>query len=207
MGSLLISMRKRCLYLSLLICFQPALQAEINWTPHLDTIFAEGTSVSTMYFSDGDKKYAILLDGETKVESVDGGAKLTFLKPTSTVFKIRAPMTVVALPVTPDLVAEYRKHAQAYAPKDVSVFSDFEEAPDAYRFTGSKSYRVQFSYAHFGQRIRHSVTFLTFVSGQQVVFDISSYEKDFPVATLRADQMILSWCVWDATPKVKACGN
>ncbi len=207
MGSLLISMLKRCLYLSLLICFQPALQAEINWTPHLDTIFAEGTSVSTMYFSDGEKKYAILLDGETKVKSVDGAAKLIFLKPTSSVFKIRPPISVVALPVAPDQVTEYRKSAQAYAPKDVVAFSDFEETSNIYRFTGSKSYRVQFSYAHFGQRIRHSVTFLTFASGQQVVFDISSYEKDIPIATLRADQMILTWCVWDATPKVKACGN
>ena len=177
-----------------LLCARSVSLAEIDWTPHLNTAYAEGSSVNSVYFSDGPNKYAIILDGETTVEPASGGgAKLTFKRPTSALFKIKAPITKVELPVNPDHAGEYRKLAQAYAPTDVKEFSDFQEIANVYQINHWKSYRVLFTYGHFGQRIRHSITFLTLESGQQVILDVSSYEKDFEEALYRSEHMIRTW--------------
>ncbi len=200
-------MAKRYLVLLALLCLQSFSRAEIDWTPHINTTFTEGTSVNSVYFTEGKDKYALILDGETTVEAVNGSAKMTFKKPTSAVFKIRPPIAKVALPVPPDQAAEYRKLALAYAPSDVSEFSSVEEVANIYEINHWKSYRVLFTYGHYGQRIRHSITFLTLESGQQVILDISAYEKDFPEALYRAEHLIRTWYELELTPQKKATSN
>lgn len=186
-------MKKCYLYILPLLCFGQIAQCEINWTPHLNTNFAEGTSIASVYFSDGAKKFALVLDGETTVEAANGGAKFAFKRPASSVFKLGVPITKVTLPVAADKVAEYRKCALAYAPSDVTEFSDFEAVADVYPINHWQSYRVLFSYALFGQRVRHCITFLTLENGQQVALDLSAHEKDFAEALNRAEHMIWTW--------------
>lgn len=186
-------MKHSILAIVLLLLLKINSQAEISWTPHLSTVFAEGTSVVSVYFSDTNKKYAVLLNTETNVEAAGGGAKITYNRIKSAVFKIREPIKRVEFPIAPDLTAEYRKYALAYAPKEVSEFSNFEEASSIYQINNWKSYRVSFSYGLYGQRIRHCITFLTLESGQQVILDLSSYEKEFPSALELSEHMIRTW--------------
>jgi hypothetical protein len=175
------------------LCSSALMAGEINWTPRFATIAVEGGTLQRAVFSDGERNYGFSLDGETRIDSSSNGARITFTRAPSAVFNIGPATSRVVLPSSSEGLAALRNAAHSYVTAGHDEITYLSETADVLAINGWKSHRFQFTYGLHGRRYNHSITFLTFEKGQQVVLSTLAYPKDFEEAMARSDYFIRTW--------------
>ncbi len=172
--------------------FAPLAQA-IELAPRFITTYQEGVAIRRPYFADGDKKYAVTVDGETEVREYEGGALFTFKRMVGAQLRLRpSPMPATAA-FTPETLVRYRAAARKLLPAAAESVAAEGETLDALPINGWRAFRMLFSMQLPGGAARESVTFLNLDAEQQIVVQTSSRRDDWEAADERAFDIIRRW--------------
>ena len=177
----------------------------IDLTPSFVTTVVDGIPIRRPCFADGDKRYAVTVDGETELTGYEGAALFNFSK-----FP-RAVMRLGPSPLKPDIVfsgevlERYRKVAAQLLLKGAEQIRLESETADVLLINDWVTYRMVFTYTFTGAPMRESVTFLNFDQKQQIVLQIRSREADFVAVTARGEDIIRRW--HEVIPGTEASGN
>ena len=165
----------------------------IDLTPRFITTFADGAAINRPFFVDGEKKYAITIDGETEVVASEGGALFTFAKFPSASMRLRQSPLKADFAFDETYLPRYLEAAQRLIPGGAkTILVDRSEA-DVLRINQWTSYRYTFAYDIGERRARQSVTFLNIDSKQQIIVEIKSDEADFDKISARGWDIIRRW--------------
>lgn len=97
------------------LIFAVAAQAT-ELTPHFFVRRSEGVLVRRPYFADGDKKYGIRIDSETRLTAYQGGALFRFDHLPSAALQLRASAVPATTGFRPETLAIYEKSARTLLP-------------------------------------------------------------------------------------------
>lgn len=165
--------------------------ADVDLTPHFQSI--AGGLINRAYFADGQKQFAVTIDGETTLAADHGGAIFRFTN------VAQASMTFQPSPFknpptfTPEFLPDYTKVAQKMLPASAEGVELASEAANVLPINKWQSYRFIFTYHIGALGFQESVTFLNLDSGQQIVIRTGSHRKDFPNVAQRADDTLRRW--------------
>ncbi|MCE9610732.1 MAG: hypothetical protein K8R23_11110 [Chthoniobacter sp.] len=167
--------------------------AALDLTPHVVTTLVGDYEVRRVCFLDGEKKYAVTLDGETELTGHSGAAIFNFTK-----FP-RAVMRVTPSPLKPEVgfegetLDQYRTAATELLLRGAEQPVLEKEDADVLPVNHWTSRRFTFVYRFVGTAMRESVTFLNFDGKQQFVLQTRALEKDFAAVAARADDIFRRW--------------
>lgn len=167
--------------------------AALDLTPQIVTTLVGNYEVRRACFLDGDKKYAVSLDGETELTGHSGMALFNFSK-----FP-RAVMRMASSPLKPEVSFDGENLDQYRAAATRLLLQGAEQAVLEREDAGVlpvnqwTSRRFTFVYRFTGTVMRESVTFLNFDGKQQLVLQTRALEADFAAISARADDIIRRW--------------
>jgi hypothetical protein len=165
----------------------------IDLTPHYLTTFAEGVSISRPYFTDGDKKYAITLDGETELVASSEGALFKFQKfPTAIALLRQSPMEAKKAFDEAHLPS-YLETARFFVPGDAKQLLLEHTDMNVFPINGWQSCRLTFRYDLPNVSVRHSITFLNIDPKQQIVLEIKATAELYETIAARTFDMVRRW--------------
>lgn len=185
-------MRITCSAIILLAAF--ALPAgAIDLVPRYISVMSDGVVAQRPYFADGDKKYAVKLDSETKLTESEGGAFFHFEKFPSAMMRLRQSPLRANLAFGPETLNRYQEVARGLLPVGAGEILFVESIPNPLPINNWQSYRFTFSYRVASEARRQSVTFLNLKPTEQIVIQTASSERDFDEITGRAFNIIRRW--------------
>ena len=166
-------------------------RAELDLTPR--RLLTGGGLVERIYFADGNTKFAVTLDGETKVTPAEGGALFRFTTFSQASMRLGKTPLEKHPPFDEASLPDYTKAAAALLPASAEKPELLWQGPGALPVNHWQTYRFLYRYHVAGLLYRESITFLTLESGQQIVIHTGAQSKDFDVIAARADDMIRRW--------------
>lgn len=153
----------------------------------------DGVVVRRPYFNDGDKKYAVKLDSETKLTGADGGALFEFEKFAGATMRLRQSPVRGRLELTNESLPSFLEAAKSLLPPGAEEVALVETTPNPLPINNWQSYRFTFSYKALNEKRRQSVTFLDLKPGEQIIIQTTSNERDFAQISARAFNIIRRW--------------
>jgi len=177
----------------------------LDLTPHYVTTVVDGIPIRRPCFVDGDKKYAVTVDGETQLTGYEGSAIFNFSK-----FP-RAVMRLAPSPLKPEIAFEGEPLERYRAAAFGSLLNGAEapvlesEMSNVLPINQWTSQRFTFAYRFTGAPMRESVTFLNLDGKQQIVLQIRAREADFATVAARAEDIIRRW--HEVVPGTESAGN
>ena len=184
---------KRAFLLSVGIFVLAASAHSIDLTPRFITTYTDGLPTLRPFFRDGDKKFGVTLDTETKLMPYEDSALFYFEK-----FQ-RASMRLLPSPMKAEVSFEaanlprYREASARLLPKEAEKPVMEKELADVIPINGWLSYSYTYTYEIVGTRFRESITFINFDAKQQVALQIKATESEFPVVSVRGWDIIARW--------------
>ncbi len=164
----------------------------IDLTPQYVSTIDDGVVSQRPYFADGEKKYAVKLDSETKLSAYEGGALFTFAKSPDARMLLRPSPLPSALPF-PDNLPQYEEAARGLLPPDAQDVALVTKVADPLPINDWKSYSFTFTYHTANQPRRQSITFLNLKPSEQIVMQAAASEADFENIAGRAFNIIRRW--------------
>ena len=161
--------------------------------PHYISTMTDGVVVRRPYFADGEKKYAVKLDTETKLTESEGGASFRFDKFPGAMMRLRGSPISAQIAFGPDSLARYQQAARELLPAEAQEIVFVESAPNPLPINNWQSYRFTFSYHVASEARRQSITFLDLKPTEQIVIQTASSERDFNEISARAFNIIRRW--------------
>jgi hypothetical protein len=166
-------------------------QAALDLTPNFVRI--GNGMITRAQFVDGDKKYAVTLDKETRLAAEDKGATFRFTGIPQASMKLRPSPLPKILPFEPEGLVEYQKAALALLPVSAEKPVLESQEPNVWPINEWKSHRFVFTYTIAGASFRESITFLTLNAGQQIVVQTGGQQANFDAIAQRAEKIIRRW--------------
>lgn len=161
--------------------------------PRYITTMRDGVALRRPYFADGDKKYAIKLDTETKLTESEGGACFRFDKFPSAMMRLRKSPMKAEVTFGPESLKAYEDAARAILPGEAANAALIESTPDPLPINNWRSYRFTFSFRLREETRRQSITFLNLKPTEQIVIQTTSNDRDFSEVSGRAFNIIRRW--------------
>ncbi len=165
--------------------------ADVDLTPR--TVNVGGGLIHRAYFADGDKQFAVTIDGETTLSGDNGVAVFRFTNVSQASMTLRRSPFQKPAPFTADALPDYTKAALAMLPTAAEGVEITWQGENVFPINQWKSYRLVFRYRVGGIGYDESITYLVLDSGQQIVIQTGAQRKDFPVIAERADDTIRRW--------------
>lgn len=162
-------------------------------TPRYLTTMTEGVRLERPYFADGDKKFGIKLDSETKLSAADGGALFRFEKFATANMLWRHSTMPVGTVFGPESLELYQKTARSLLPPGAETVVMAASEYDTLPMNDWQSLRVTFSYTIANQSRRQSVTFLNLKPDEQITIQTVADDRDFDEVAGRAYNIIRRW--------------
>lgn len=181
-------------YLALLINAALVLSAgAIDLVPRYVSTMNDGVVSQRPYFADGEKKYAVKIDSETKLTEFEGGASFRFDKFPGAMLRLRQSPIPAQIAFAPESLDRYQQAARALLSTGAEEIALLEGTPNPLPINNWQSYRFTFSYRIAGETRRQSVTFLDLKPTEQIVIQTASSERDFDEISERAFNIIRRW--------------
>jgi hypothetical protein len=166
--------------------------AAIDLTPRFLAQEADGTTTSRPYFTDGNKRFGIKIDSETKVIPYDNGALFRFKNfPDARMQLLHSP--VEAGPFNEERLPLCEAAARKLLPEGAAEVVLIESTSDPIPLNDWTSYRFTFSYRSAGQARRQSITFLNLDPATQIIMQVAAREKNFELIGRRSFDIIRRW--------------
>lgn len=166
-------------------------RADLDLTPRPVSIGAG--LLERAYFQDGAVKFAVTIKDDVKVSASEGGALFLFKNYAQASMRLRRSPLPKGLPFDEASLPEYLKAAEKMLPASAEAVTLLSQTPDALPLNHWKSCRFLYEY-RVGPVIFHeSITFLVFDTGEQIVIQTGSQQKDFEPVSARADQIMRRW--------------
>lgn len=167
--------------------------ADIELHPRYVTVELGGATIHRAYFADGDKNYAVTIDGETEVIDGKGGGVFRFKSYEGAEFSLRPSPLTVAVPFNAEKLPDYLKAARKILGESAMITKESPVVLDVLPINGWSSCRYSFQYQISGISYAADVTFLNISETQQVVLVADAKEKDFEQIRARADKIMKRW--------------
>ena len=184
--------RPSCTALSFL-ALAAAAWADVDLSPKFYTVTLGEKTFRSPYFVEGDKKWAVTIDGETDVTEENGGPVFRF----STIPQARVQWSRSPVPATtgfaPETLPGYLKFAQSMLGSAAQAITNDPPALDVLPIEDWRSFRVVFAYTVGGTPARMSVTFVNISPSQQIVIVADAGQKHFGEVARRSDEIIRQW--------------
>ena len=161
--------------------------------PHYISTTTDGVIVRRPYFADGEKKYGIKIDSETKLTAFEGGALFRFDKFPDAAMRLRASPISAPGAFHPETLERYQQVARSLLPPGAEEVVLAESALDPLPINGWQSYRVTFSYRAATDPRRQSVIFLNLKPTEQILVQTDSAERSFNEVSARAFNIVRRW--------------
>ena len=165
----------------------------IDLVPRYVSTMNDGVVSQRPYFADGDKKYAVKLDSETKLTESEGGASFRFDKFPGAMLRLRQSPIPAQVAFAPESLERYQQAARALLSGGAEDIVFLESTPNPLPINNWQSYRFTFSYHVAGETRRQSVTFLDLNPTEQIVIQTASSERNFAEISARAYNIIRRW--------------
>lgn len=180
--------------LPLLCLVGSALSAKAtDLTPRIITSMVDGVVIERPYFLDGDKKYGIKLDSETKLTPSEGGALFRFYTFPAATMRLRPSPMPATTAFGPESAVAYEAAARILLPAAAEKVALVRSESDTLPINDWRSLRLTFSYRVANQLQRQSVTFLDLKPTEQIVIQTVASEGNFDEVTARAWNIIRRW--------------
>ena len=153
----------------------------------------EGVVIRRPYFADGEKKYGVKLDSETKLTAFEGGALFRFEKFPEATMRLRPSPIPAQTPFTPESLETYQQAGRALLPPGADMIEFVESELNPLPINDWHSFRVTFSYRAANQARRQSVIFLNLKPTEQIVVQTAANERDFAEVSARAFNIVRRW--------------
>lgn len=165
----------------------------IDLVPRYVSTMADGVVIQRPYFADGEQKYAVKLDSETKLTEYEGGAAFRFDKFPDALLRLRQSPVPAQIAFGPESLERYQQAATALLPGSAEGIVLREATPNPLPINNWQSYRFTFSYRVTGEARRQSITFLDLNPTEQIVIQTATKERDFEEISARAFNIIRRW--------------
>jgi len=165
----------------------------IDLVPHYISTKADGVVVRRPYFADGNKKYGVKIDSETKLTEFEGGALFRFDKFPGATMRLRLSPVSTPVPFGPESLEHYQQVARSLLPEGAEEIAVAESAPNPLPINNWQSYRVAFSYRAGTEPRRQSVIFLNLKPTEQILIQTDAAEKSFDEVSARGFNIIRRW--------------
>lgn len=161
--------------------------------PRYITTTRDGVVIRRPYFADGDTKYAIKLDSETKLSELEGGACFRFDKFPSAMVRLRKSPVKAQMAFGPESRKGYEDAARSLLPAEAENLTLVEAIPNILPINNWQSYRFTFSYRFANEAKRQSITFLDLKPTEQIAIQVVSNDQDFADVSTRAFNIVRRW--------------
>lgn len=165
----------------------------IDLVPRYVSTMDDGVVSQRPYFADGDKKYAIKLDSESKLTESEDGALFSFEKFPGATMRLRRSPLHPEMTFGAEYLERYQQAACGLLPGGAQEVALVEKTPNPLPINGWQSYRFTFSYRIANQTRRQSITFLDLTPTEQIVMQTAASERDFNEISGRAFNIIRRW--------------
>ena len=179
----------------------PALDLAPNFAP----IASDGIVLRNPYFTDGPKKYGVIMNMDTELTAYGDGALFRFTKLDHAEMRLRHSPFRVTEKFGPDTLDAYEQAARKMLPQLAEGAALEKQVKNPLPMNAWESHRFVFKYTMPAGVMRESITFLNILPDAQVVLQVYGKDSEFEKALIRADDLIRRW--YEIDPKDVLKGN
>lgn len=177
----------------------------LDLSPNFAPIESDGIVLRNPYFTDGGKKYGVLIPMDTELKAYENGAMFRFTKfDHAEMLLVHSPMQVTDK-FGPDTLEAYEKAARKMLPQTAEGVSLEKQVKNPLPMNAWESLRFVFKYTTASRVTRESITFLNILPNEQVVLQVYAKDAQFEQTLMRADDVIRRW--YEIDPKSVIRGN
>ncbi len=177
----------------------------LDLTPNFAPMASDGIVLTNPFFTDGGKKYGVILNMDTELTSYGDGAKFKFTKLDHAEMILRHSPFDVNVKFGPDTLDAYEQAARKMLPQVAEGVTLERQLKNPLPMNAWESHRFIFKYTTPAGVSRESITFLNILPGEQVVMQVYAKDAQFENAAARADDVIRRW--YEVDPKSIKRGN
>lgn len=170
-----------------------AAHADLDLTPRYKAIDLGGAVIQRIYFSDGNKHFAVTINADMEVGAAGGGATFRFKTIPLADMSLRPSPMPATVPFSPERLPEYRRIAREQLGRNAEILKEEQPEMDVLPVNGWTSLRVNFTTRQAGLAFKTDVTFLNVSKSQQIIIVTSSKEGNFLDVRSRAHKIMNRW--------------
>jgi hypothetical protein len=191
--------------IGIIIALSALSASALDLSPNYTLVDSDGIVLRHPYFTDGDKKYSLILNSDTELSPYDGGALFKFVKYEHAEMRLRLSPFGVDVKFGPDTMDAYQQAASKMLPQMAEGVVLEKQVKNPLPMNAWQSHRFVFKYTTPAGAVRESITFLNITPTQQVTLQVYAMEGNFENVLARADDVIRRW--YELDPKSVRSGN